>query len=442
MARLPLRRRLAYATGTTILFFGGLTSALGLLDRAGWIDTFRQDDSVLYIHGAYLRPDPSGNEYTIHDAQADAVVQARFPVHKRAGTVRIFVTGESFVRGGHQLDAGSPPAGHGTLSDWMQEVLEARYPSRRFEVINAGANGQTSTRIARVVEELVHAAPDLVVVAMGNNEGVDPGNAASSALQGWILYRFLKREVLPEPGAAERPAFTLQGLAPERARAVFNQNLAAIVTATRDAGVPLLLATLPINLTEEARTLGRAPPDPSCDPVDRAASARSCDAALEAGSACGDRVYAVVRAGDCLAAVGRTDEARQLYEVAVELDPRGRTRPSFNEMVRQTAAASGALLTDLEKTMQARSGGIPGDRYFIDHVHLTCMGYLPVAEDLVDTIVASGLVHGLPWEPRATPTAAELLAAHPWPAEPARLRPSLVPPHALVPLCAADPAGG
>lgn len=425
-------RRLAYALLATAAFLGVATAGVAGLERAGWLDSFRQDDTVLYLTGQYLRPSADGARYEIRDAQAPTLVQASFAARKARGTFRVFVTGESFVRGGHHIPPGTAPVGYGTITDWTLQLLEARYPSVRFEVVNAGANGQGSLRIAQVVEELVHADPDLVVVAVGNNEGVVPVTGVSEELNEWILYRALKKAVLPEPAREERPAWQLQTLSPGAIGASFERNVRRMIAAADAAGVRLALATLPQNLTDIATTTGppeaaRAQADPACREATARAARGECDAAMEAGARCDQQFWVATRTAECLRAQGRTAEARDLYKVAVQLEPRGRARPSYNETLRALAAEHDLLLVDLERGMEARSpGGLPGGPPFIDAVHLTCMGYLGVARDLVDAIVAAGLVDAGFGEPRPAPTTAELLAEGGW--DP--VQPGMTPPMA------------
>lgn len=415
-----LRRRLVYAGVASALVLGLVTLALSALERRGVVDTYRQDDSVLYLHGRYLTLDATQTNYVIMDAQAPTVVQATFPVKKDPSVFRIFIAGESFVRGGHQLPPGHAPVGYGTIADWTRELLQARYPSQRFEVINAGASGQGSYRLAAEVAELVNASPDIIVVATGNNEGMAPVPGISEELNDWILYRMLKKTVLVEPAKADRPAFQPQMLGARELGDGFERNLRAMIKAAKDKGVRLSLATLPLNLMQIASTVSQGEnaqftSDPACAPVAQLATSGDCDGALEASTRCPRQFHSAVTSAECLRKAERYDEARELYRAAIQIDPRGRTRPSFNETIRRLDRENGLLLIDLEARMTERSEhGLTGGKHFIDPVHMTCMGYLPVARNIVDALIDADLIHGTWTEPKRDPTAAELLAAHPW----------------------------
>ncbi len=417
MPRIPLSRRILYSSGISLLFLLGATLALAALEHWGLIDSYNQDDSVLYLQGSYLKVDADRRYYQIMDSQSTRVVQASFPIRKKKGTIRIAVTGESFVRGGHQLPKNAAPAGYGTISDWMQQILEQRYPDQRFEVINAGANGQNSVRIRAVVAELTRADLDILVVAMGNNEGVGPAGPYSQELNDWILYRMLKKAVRPEP--LERPATsqppTLNSAELER---TFTANLDNIITESTSRGVRLVLGTLPINLPNiagflqlEERTAILAA-EPGCAALDQLARTGRCEEALAQFSACTHTFFSAVRTASCLEEQGDPARAAELYAAAVEIEPRSRTRPSRNDLIRARSQERGLPLADLAVAMEQRSrNGLSGTVDFIDHVHLTCMGYLPMARTIVDTIITAGLIPG---KALPDPSARALLQHYPW----------------------------
>lgn len=417
VARLPLSRRILYSGGISVLLLLGATLALVALEQWGLIDSYNQDDSVLYLQGRYLKVDAAWRHYQIMDSQSPRVVQSSFPIRKKKGTIRIAVTGESFVRGGHQLSKDAPPAGYGTLSDWMQQILEQRYPDQRFEVINAGANGQNSVRIRAVVKELSRVDLDILVVAMGNNEGVGPASPYSQELNDWILYRMLKKAVRSQPTG--RPATsqppTLNSVELERA---FAANLDAIIAVSAENDLRLVLGTLPINLPniagflqmEERQAILAA--EPGCGVLDQLAQAHRCEDALAQFSSCTHTFFSAVRVASCLEEQGDDARAGELYAAAVEIEPRSRTRPSRNRLIRARAQERTLPLADLAVAMERRSRhGLSGTVDFIDHVHLTCMGYLPMARTIVDAIIAAGLIPG---EALPDPSARALLQHYPW----------------------------
>jgi hypothetical protein len=71
-------------------------------------------------------------------------------------------------------------------------------------------------------------------------------------------------------------------------------------------------------------------------------------------------------------------------EQSVELLPRNRCRPSFNNIVREVAEETpGVWLLDLDElAMAAHAPGLPGERMFLDYCHFDHNGYAWVADQL------------------------------------------------------------
>lgn len=419
-ARIPLLRRVLYATLSTVGLLGLLSAGLAGAEAMGWLDSFRQDDTVLYVSGRWLKLDARKRDYLVMDAQQPEAVQDRFPVRRRAGVLRVFVVGESFVKGNHHAPPQAGQLGYGALPDWIGWLLEARWPDGRFEVVNAGASGANSFRLVEIVEEIAQVQPDLVVLGLGNNEGYAPATRFSAELQDWALYRVVKKSVLPETPKAERPAYTLQSLRPAEVERSFRANTRTMVATLRAAGAEVVLATLPINLSGLARRvdlaeLGRLAAEPRCAPALPLFDAGACGPALEAAQGCPEQFLLSFKAATCLDRAGDSAGARALYEAALQLDPRGRTRPSQNQALREIAASDGAILADVEQAfIAAHPRGLPGDRHFIDDVHLDCMGYLRPARVIVEAVARAGVLDARLGPAGPDPSTAELLDEHAW----------------------------
>jgi hypothetical protein len=87
-----------------------------------------------------------------------------FPAVKKAGTVRIFVLGESAA-------AGTPDPSFG-FARILDVMLRQRHPGTDFEVINAAMRGINSHIVRRIAQECLQYEPDLLLLYMGNNEFV------------------------------------------------------------------------------------------------------------------------------------------------------------------------------------------------------------------------------------------------------------------------------
>ena len=93
------------------------------------------------------------------------------PAVKPAGTVRIFVLGESAAYGDPEPDFGLPRL--------LELLLRERFPGQRFEVINVAMTAINSHVILPIARDCARQSGDLWVIYMGNNEVVGPFGAGT-----------------------------------------------------------------------------------------------------------------------------------------------------------------------------------------------------------------------------------------------------------------------
>jgi hypothetical protein len=89
-----------------------------------------------------------------------------FTPRKATGTTRIFVFGESAAMGDPEPAFGLPRM--------LQAMLELRFPSNRFEVINVAMTAINSHVVREIARDCVPLEGDVWVVYMGNNEVIGP----------------------------------------------------------------------------------------------------------------------------------------------------------------------------------------------------------------------------------------------------------------------------
>ena len=94
-----------------------------------------------------------------------------FPVAKPAGVTRVFVFGESAAMG-------DPERAYG-LSRMLRVLLDARFPGRRFEVINVAITAINSHVIREIARDCAGKQGDVWVIYMGHNEVVGPFGAGT-----------------------------------------------------------------------------------------------------------------------------------------------------------------------------------------------------------------------------------------------------------------------
>jgi tetratricopeptide (TPR) repeat protein len=343
---------------------------------------------------------------------------------KPAGTVRIFVFGESAAFGDPQPEFGMPRL--------MQVLLNHRYPGTRFEVVNAAMTGINSHTILPIARDCAHAAGDIWVLYMGNNEVVGPFGAAtvfgpqtprlplvraSLAIQttrtGQLLDRALR--LLRKSPASKREwggmMMFLENRVPSddpRMPIVyrhFERNLVDILQAGRRAGAGIVVSTVAVNLKDCAPFASAHRPAPGGE--EHSEWRQIFERGLQAQEAAKHQ-EAILRFrqaeqlddtaaelhfswGAAALALGDTTEARRRFALARDLDTlRFRCDRPLNEIIRRVAAAreqEHILLADTESAFALQSpGGLPGSELFYEHVHLTFEGNYLLARTLAEQV--------------------------------------------------------
>jgi lysophospholipase L1-like esterase len=250
--RLSLGRKLLFAAVIAVVALAALNFGVEWAEGLGLIETHRAEDVVQFVE-APLFEENEGVYSTTKYAET-SLVPTTFQADKGEGW-RLFVLGGSFIMGSPYVDLSNSialpvaPANEGTgVPGWLQSRLSERFPERPVEVVNAAAGGQNSGRVKDIVAEVLDLQPDVLLVCSGNNEGsIAPGRVREQ-LHRLGGYRLLQKLLLEEE-PRERPWFTPQDPDTAAIRSQFQHNIESIVAATAEAGVPLLLCTLPINLS-------------------------------------------------------------------------------------------------------------------------------------------------------------------------------------------------
>lgn len=350
------------------------------------------------------------------------------PATKPRQARRIFVLGDSAAQG-----TPAPAFGFVRLLEFM---LRQQYPGQRFEVINAALRGINSHVVRHIAKDCASRQPDLFVVYLGNNEGVglyspepDGVNIAAypillqtrewlRGMKGVQLLENLIRRVRRSPtraSAQDSEFFRSKRMAPEDPRrepvySNFRDNLERICAAGRAAGAGVILSTVAVNLRD-------CPPLASLHRVDLTPAELSSwqeDYAqgtnAEARGLLADAVthyLAAVRMDDhfaelhfrlgrCLLAVGEAGQAGARFALARDWDALPfRADRRLNQIIRETAASArdgSVVLVDAERSFSDASGddqGVPGSRWFHEHVHFRFAGDYLMACTLLPAVRAA-----------------------------------------------------
>ncbi|MDF1552802.1 MAG: GDSL-type esterase/lipase family protein [Deferrisomatales bacterium] len=429
----PWVRRLAAATvglAAILAVEGGLRLS-GVAPLAGE-DRFVGFEGTLPL----FEPDPaSGNSttYRLAAAKQEFFNPQSFRMPKGEGVFRIVSFGGSTTYGHPYLD-------HTSFPRAVARLLGLCDPGRTYESVNAGGISYASYRVRRLMGELSAFDPDLYVVFSGHNEFLERRTfeglleeppalrGVRRQLHSWRLYTLLYRLLTGVAGGRGKGRTTILG---DRVMPVLEQvggpelyhrdetfregvilqyrrNLEAMVRDCREMGVPLVLCTLPSNLSgvrpfKSAHSPGLSRArlalwQEGFDEGERAlGEGRYRDALVAFDRAAAiDEHFALLQflRGRALEALGESAQAGAAYTRAKEEDiiPL-RALDAFNAAVREVGRREGVPVADVEARFRELSpGGIPGANLFEDHVHPTLFGQILIAREIVATAVAAGLV--------------------------------------------------
>jgi tetratricopeptide (TPR) repeat protein len=421
---LQLRRKLLFplaAVGLGLLLLAGLEVGLRLFGVAA----FDPDPFVGFAgsHPFFIQVGRGGEaRFQINPRHQQFFNEVGFPAKKPAGSYRVFVAGGSVAMGFPFYEPGS-------FARFLQVGLDALEPGRAHQVINVGAFGYASYRVARVVEEVLHYQPDLIVVMTGHNEFLEkrvygerekPGpwlTAVQSGLDRLRLYRALRQGVAflrpaGEPLLKEEVSWEKSSRDPEQvARTLehYRYNLEKISRLCREQGVPLVLMTLPSNLKDfpPLRSVHR----PGLKPQEleewnrdeqrgrELLAAGDAAGAVAAFAAAGetDIDYAELHfeLGQAFLASGSAENASAMFWLAVRTDAWPvRAFAEMNQAVVEMLGPGVFVADALNRFADAAAYRIPGNDLFLDHCHPTLPGQALLAEAVLETLMQNRMVAG------------------------------------------------
>ena len=334
---------------------------------------------------------------------------------------RIAVIGESAAQGYPLQKIG--------LANTLQALLEIEYPGRSFDFINATMTSVNSHVLEQIVPEVVAQKPDVAVVYMGNNEVVGPYGpgtpftrwmssplvvAVDKRISSTRVYDLVQSFLSPVTQQV-RTWGGFQMFSDLRVPAdsgelaivysAFERNLESIVSQLLSAGSRVVLCTVAVNLASWGPS-GMTELPAGSRAAELLKSARRSiereqfsDALLaleEAAELAPKNAEIPFLKGEALLGSNRPREARAFFEKARDLDEhRFRADSRINGIIRQVAAKyapRGVVLVDADVNLA--EDGLPGRRYFTEHVHLTFDGMTQLAL-LLSRVVGPLLPGGL-----------------------------------------------
>jgi tetratricopeptide (TPR) repeat protein len=364
---------------------------------------------------------------------------------KPPGTYRIFCMGGSTTYGRPYADSTS-------FCGWLRELLPIADPSRNWQLINAGGISYASYRVAALMEELIEYQPDLFIIYSGHNEFLERRTYAAlldssplvlesrALLNRTRSYSLLKRvvqaaaggppselstrEVLPgEVQAVLDDSVGLQAYQrdePQQAKVLahYRFNLERMIDIADSVGAGSVFVTPASNLrscspfkseaAENLTLIERLEFEEWLSKARRRRSRGRLEKALLAVDAAiaidPRRADARYLRGRILYEIDRFKESRQAFLRALEEDVCPlRALPEALQIVARVAEDRDVpLLRWVEFLADRALEGIPGEDFFLDHVHPTIDANRLLALELISLLHSEGIVaFDSSWDQRA-----------------------------------------
>lgn len=405
------------------------------LNLVGWNETNELVDP--YVGFGEVRPlfvlNEDAGRYEVSTTRYPLFRPEEFSAKKKENEFRIFCLGGSTVQG-------RPYAIETSFTTWLELSLKAAAPDRKWDVVNCGGVSYASYRLVPILKEVLNYQPDLIVLYTGHNEFLEDRTYESIKQNpGWVnetheilsrlnTYRFVRhlvssstagssltdrRQVLSADVQAELDFRNgLEFYHRDEAWRTdvikhFAFNLKRMVKLTKKANVPLVLVNPVSNLKDcvpfksehragtsklvckQISDLEQDPSTVNFDSVEH--EFEHIQELLNA-----DDQYAALsfRAGHCLLALNRVEEAKQAFINAKELDvcPLRILEP-MHDVIHQAATEYQIPLVDVREFFENRAAdGLPGRDWLVDHVHPSIHGHQLIAGLLVDTMRELGFV--------------------------------------------------
>ncbi len=319
-----------------------------------------------------------------------------FLKEKSKNTVRIFMMGGSSM-------AGYPYGFNVTPAKILQKRLQDIYPEKNIEVINTAMVAVNTYTLLDFTDEILAQQPDALIVYTGHNEYYGALGAASTESFGSIRplvnlslrlrsYKtfLLLRDLLAKIAVAlqdfstgstiRNPNATLMARMVGEQKISYNSpifntgkwqfegNLREIIDKARTAGVPVILSELVSNIRDQKPFIPLSGPE---------------------GEA--DELFAAARKAE---ENGAIKKARTLYKKAKDYDGlRFRAPEVFNEIIQRLAQEFQLPVAHTTAAIsQLCPQDLPGDCFFLEHLHPNIDGYFALTEAFFNAVLDSRII--------------------------------------------------
>ncbi len=329
--------------------------------------------------------------YVTSPRKTGIFIEQRFAVKKPVENYRIFILGGSTINylGGFER---------------LKKQLEARYAGKTVEIINCGGLSYGTTRLLLVFQEVLGYDSDLVILYSGHNEfeeeclktpGGDKGflgrlnesmlNIRLYQLFSRVFYEVKKVRPLFSPATNVVWGRSFDEKQKTGIYKTYQNNVEQMVRLAKNKGIAMIVCAVAYN------RLGRPPFYSSLygtyDAFVKSINPDKIKAAV--GTDTNDPMLEF-EIGKLCYAEGDFEKAKSHLERAYVLDAQPhRANRITNNIAKQIAKKYHIPLVDIDGRMAAESrGGIPEQRFFSDHCHLSELGKEILQDEMYNVIKA------------------------------------------------------
>ncbi len=444
LPKISLRKKVAFSLVSVLIFFTLLELAL----MAWGIDPVLQtEDPFVGFSGSvplYVSDTgTAGMMITAANKRSHFNLQ-QFQRSKPRNTFRIFCLGGSTTYGRPFNDVTSFPG-------WLREFLPVADPEHSWEVINTGGVSYASYRIVSLMHELIRYQPDLFVIYTGHNEFLEersypelakmsPRLIEAATTAGRFRTFALLRRLVAKPSMDQPERYQMPGevdeilnhtvgpssyqrddVARDQVIKHFEFNLSRMVQLARSCGAKVLIVSPASNLKDCSPFKSQHREGLSNDQKQQFASllkqARSLheQGKLEpamtqyAQAMSIDDRYAELhyQVGRLLLEKQQVNEALLSSKRAQEEDVCPLRAPAaIHDSIRRITSRLNVPFVDFhqllaEQCLHEHQHRLPGQEYFLDHVHLRPEIHRQLAIHLVKAMIQHGFIQpGQGWQDR------------------------------------------
>lgn len=295
---------------------------------------------------------------------------------KADNAFRVFILGESTA-------AGYPYMPMGSFSRYIRKRLELSYPDKKIEMINLALSATNSFTLRDFVPEILTQKPDLILIYAGHNEyygalGVGSLESIGNSRALVNAYLFAQRfkttqlvrdfiqwilKLISENSEKSLTGTLMSRMAKDKQIELhsdiykagleqFEENFSDIIEMINEAGVPLIISTMPSNLKSQYPFISiknsKLPP-----------------------------AEVIYKQAVSEYEIRNYTKADSLFRYAKDLDGlRFRAPEEINKIIKKLGGKLNAPIIDVDSLFVFLSpNGITGDNLMTDHVHPTLEGF-------------------------------------------------------------------